>query len=313
VGDGLCAVDDGEELLGGAVRGVDVAGAQHEIEEETPLGEEDGERVEAATTVVPVVSGAWLMPMDLEREGVDVESGALDPAPALGEDDTPGALEESGAQAVEILGTSEDVEESRLRGLGRKPDRSFRIGRKERGDPATLGDGEATSGIVAEQIGVDLMAVTAGDEVEAAAEELEERVDDARGVARIVDLGGDGRGEAEAFVELAQGEDAGMGGESSGAPFDGDRPVEGAANRGRLFPGHCGSLALVLWFAQSIRNDEGFVCKCRGRVGRIGFTREATRWTRAQSARTRRSEGQGVVLVVTHHRAREYGGLTPLA
>jgi hypothetical protein len=84
-------------------------------------------------------------------------------------------------------------------------------------------DRQFKSRIVAQSGGVIAVLVTGGDLIDALAEEIEERMVDALGAARIVEAGGDALGEAEVAVEVSQEQQATVGGEGSAREIQVDR------------------------------------------------------------------------------------------
>ena len=83
-------------------------------------------------------------------------------------------------------------------------------------------NGEAISRVIAQQIGVVLVVPPGGDEEDSLAEELDERMGGARGIAWVVEGVRERGEETESLVEFAQEKDTGVGGEAVGASFDGE-------------------------------------------------------------------------------------------
>jgi len=233
----LDPVEERADELHAALRRVRIARTQLGIDQVAGLGDAGDQRVEDPGVVVAIVFGAGLVAVHLDGQRVDVDGQIADAVAAALRVEPPGrTLQQGTAQDRPVLRGAQHPHQSRQRGLGGEPVGHGRILRQrlavlvrprlQRGNPAALGNRQAEHGVVAQRIGIVLIAPALPQEQQRGGHELRQRMRDQLGVAVVDQTLDQPVDEPEPLHHLPQHHRPGLRRQPLGPRLDAQRPVE---------------------------------------------------------------------------------------
>ncbi len=219
-------VDDVEDHIERALCGADIARPQPGVQHVARLGDGGDQRVVDPGIVMAIPLRLRLVAVDLDGCAVDIECDGRHPfALTLGPDPAPRHLQHRLAQDLDIRRFRQDRGEARQRRLRGEP---WPLQRRQ---PGRRTGGQTEGRIVAQRVGIVVVAPALCRQKHARADEGGEVVGHVHLAARILQAGSHPAKDTTSFQDLAHKHSTGITGQSLHTALDTKRPIEAARDR----------------------------------------------------------------------------------